>query len=138
TRFSRDWSSDVCSSDLANTIAATTEPSGFHYYFAERDGHPLMQVLVLGGLANTFIAMLVGLALSVFIVLPWFAFARPREFMRANHYDGSDDAAPANTIASRTLAVLIMLVFAVPTLIVYGSGEARARNLAELLGTWWR
>src|SRR5690554_368761 len=123
---------------VANTIAATTGPSGFHYYFAERDGHPLMQVLVLGGLANTFIAMLVGLALSVFVVLPWFAFARPREFMRANHYDDSDDAAPANTIASRTFAVLIMLVFAVPTLIVYGSGEARADNLGELFGTWWR
>ena len=123
---------------VSDTIAATTGPGGFHYYFAERDGHPLMQVLVLGGLANTFIAMLVGLALSVFVVLPWFAFARPREFMRANHYDDSDDAAPANTIASRTFAVVIMLVFAVPTLIVYGSGEARADNLSELFGTWWR
>src|SRR5690606_26681337 len=55
-----------------------------------------------------------------------------------NHYDDSDDAAPANTIASRTLAVLIMLVFAVPTLIIFGGGEARARNLGELTGTWWR
>lgn len=123
---------------VTDTIAATTGPGGFHHYFAERDGYPLVQVLILGGLANTFIAMLIGLALSVFVVLPWFAFARPREFMRANNYDDSDEAAPANTIASRTFAVLIMLVFAVPTLIVYGSGEARADNLGELFGTWWR
>lgn len=123
---------------VADTIAATTGPGGFHYYFAERDGAPLFQVLVLGGLANTFIAMLVGLALCIFVVLPWFAFARPRKFMRANNYDDSDQAAPSNTIASRTFAVLIMLVFAVPTLIVYGSGESRADNLGELFGTWWR
>src|SRR5690606_21895370 len=46
---------------FADRIIAHTTASGFHHYFSDRDGSPLFQAAVLGGLANMFTGMLIAL-----------------------------------------------------------------------------
>src|SRR5207302_4873234 len=53
TRFSRDWSSDVCSSDLVGAYRDTdVDPTGlFSTYLGDFAQHSLMQHIALGPLA---------------------------------------------------------------------------------------
>jgi hypothetical protein len=121
---------------VAQRITDSRLADGWHYYFPADGGAPVYQALVLGGLAGIFIPMLVGLALSVVVVVPWVAFRRPREFAEANMLDTSEKSAAANSTAGKLFAVVLVLVFAVPTLIVVGSREASANDFWQLFATW--
>lgn len=123
---------------VADLIVRSRRPDGWHYTFSVDDGHPVFVTLVLGGLANWIVAMLVGLALSVVVVIPWVAFVSPRQAIASNMLDTSPEHLAANTRAMRFFAVLILLVFLVPTFIVVGSQEAVAGSVGEVFGTWFR
>ncbi|GAA2085853.1 hypothetical protein IDH50_07385 [Aeromicrobium tamlense] len=119
---------------VEDTIEAVRRPDGWHYWFdASRGGGGIWSDAALVVLANTFMPMLAGLGLVVFVVLPWFAFFRPAEFVEANMMDTSPAHAAANAAGARVLSVILMLTFAVPTAIVWLSNEGRT-GLGWLLG----
>lgn len=119
---------------VEDTIEAVRRPDGWHYWFdASRGGGGIWSDAALVILANTFMPMLAGLGLVVFVVLPWFAFFRPAEFVEANMMDTSPAHAAANASGARVLSVILMLTFAVPTAIVWLSNEGRT-GLGWLIG----
>lgn len=109
----------------AARITASRGPHGSHYHFPADDGPPALQMLVLGGLAGLIVSMLAGLAAWVFVALPWSAFRRPAAFAEANQLSTAPQDRAANARGSRLLALVIMLAFAVPTMIVVGSNYAK-------------
>lgn len=117
-------------------IRTSARPDGWHYYFPADDGLPLFHTLVLGGLAGMIISMLLGLALSVAVVLPWVAFRRPREFAASNQLDTSEASAKNNNIAGKFFAIMIILVFLVPGFIIFGSRNSTASSISQLWTTW--
>lgn len=109
---------------VEDTIEAHRRPDGWHYWYdASRGGGDIASELPLTVLANMFMPMLVALALVVLVVLPWFAFVRPREFMTANMMDTSPEATAGNSVAARAISILLILVFAVPTAFVWLDNE---------------
>jgi len=109
---------------VEDTIAASRRPDGWHYWYDfSRGGGDIASELPLTVLANMFMPMLVALGLVVLVVLPWFAFFRPGQFIRANMMDTSAEAAAGNAAGARALSVLIILIFAVPTATVWLSNE---------------
>ncbi|MDO5618832.1 MAG: hypothetical protein Q4G32_08730 [Kocuria sp.] len=72
-------------------------------------------------------ALMGGLAFTVAIALPWFAFFRPSIFMADNMLDTSPQAYQSNVTAVRALTVIIILAFLIPTLMV----------MAEQWSLWW-
>jgi hypothetical protein len=111
-------------------VAAWTSGKGFHYWFPS-DTPLLGQSLGLTLLAGAFLGMLAGLAVFVVVTLPVLALWRPVVVVEQNLMDTSPGAAATNRRAVRTLALLLFLVFAVPTCFVVGSGAARADGLLE-------
>ncbi|MBA4607748.1 hypothetical protein H1W00_04590 [Aeromicrobium sp. Marseille-Q0843] len=121
-------------SGVEQTIEATRRPDGWHYWFdASRGSGTATSDLALIILSNAGAAMLAGLRLVVFVVLPWFAFMRPAQFIEANMMDTSPAAAAANAAGARMISIILMLVFAVPTVIVWLANEDRA-GLGWVLG----
>ena len=110
--------------------AAWTSEKGFHYWFPS-DTPLLEQSLLLTLLAGTFLAMLAGLAVVVLVTLPVLALWRPEVVVEQNMLDTSPEVAATNRRSVRTLALLLFLVFAVPTCFVVGSENARADGLLE-------
>lgn len=121
---------------VAQLIRNSARPDGWHYYFPADSGLPIFQTLVLGGLMGIIVAMLLGLALSVAVVLPWVAFLRPREFAKSNQLDTSEENANANSTAGKFFAIMILLVFLIPGLIIFGSRNSVAGDIGELWTTW--
>ncbi|AZC13156.1 hypothetical protein [Microbacterium sp. ABRD28] len=109
---------------VAGAMASSRRPSGFHYWFEEP--HPF----VLPFLAGWFLGMLAGLVATLLVVLI-FAYRRPRDFAAANMNDLSPKHAVRVRRANIALAWLLILVFLVPTLIVWGAEEARAGSILE-------
>ena len=112
----------LCS--LAFTIAYFATPitlgrNGFHYWFGE--GFAIFFPLLLGFGA----ALLVGLVLFVAVLLPFMAIARSRELTAANQLDTDPKYAGRNQRALIAMSVMLILVFAIPSLIVFGDD---ARN----------
>lgn len=109
---------------VQDIIESSRRDDGWHYWFdASRGGGNVASEVPLYVIVNMFAPMLAGLALVVFVVLPWFAFARPAEFVEANMMDTSPEAAAANAVGARFLSILLMLVFAGPTLVVWFSSQ---------------
>ncbi|GAA3541464.1 hypothetical protein AFL01nite_24950 [Aeromicrobium flavum] len=109
---------------VEDTIRGNRRPDGWHYWYdASRGGGDIASELPLTVLANMFMPMLVALGLVVLVVLPWFAFFRPEQFIRANMMDTSPEAAAGNAAGARALSILIILIFAVPTATVWLSNE---------------
>lgn len=129
---------------VANTVVVALPPvmdrvraaqaDGHHYWFAADAGHPVVQTLGLGLIAGLFASMLVGLALSVFVVLPAIAFVRPRQAIADNMLNGAPEHEAANTAVMRVFALMVMIIFASPTLIVVGANSASADGIGELFG----
>lgn len=119
---------------VSRLIVDSRSAVGWHYNFSVDDGSPAFVVAVLGGLLCVIAAMLAGLVLSVVVVLPFVAFRRPVEAVETNMMDSSPAALPANTRAIRWLAILIILIFVVPTFIVVGKDNAMARGFGDALG----
>lgn len=113
-------------------VDARRPKDGWHYMFAADEGSPLGTTLGLGGLMGIIIAMLLGLFLSIFLVLPWEAWVNPKRAIEGNMLDASTEAAvTANTAAMKMFSILLMLVFAIPTLIIVGKDNARAYSVGE-------
>lgn len=117
------------------SIEATRREDGWRYFFGADDGSLLQQSLGLGGMAGLLFAMITALGLSVFVVLPVLAWFRPVEAAQSNmlETESAEDRAAA-TASIRMLAVIVMMTFGIPTLIVVGSQEAYARDPLEALG----
>lgn len=109
---------------VAETMAASRRPSGFHYWFEEP--HPF----VLPFLAGWFLGMLAGLVASLLVVLI-FAYRRPQDFAAANMNDMAPRYAAQVRRANIALAWVLVLVFLIPTLIVWGGNEARGGSFTE-------
>lgn len=112
-------------------IDQSSRPNGWHYTFSPDDGTPLGIAMGLGGLMCLIAAMLVGLALAIVVVLPGMAFFKPKVAIEGNMLDTSDETLQTNTIAMRFMAILLVLVFAIPTLIVFGEDEAQGTSVLE-------
>lgn len=125
---------------VADAITAGRSPrTGFHYYFSAEDGSPAWIALAYVGLGGLIVALLAGLVVSVFVVLPWLSFRRPSEAARAHQLSMAPEDLPANAGAARALSLILVLAFLVPTLIVVGSETARSDSAQEaLLDGWWR
>lgn len=122
---------------VAERIAATTREDGWHFWFgSDRGANYISDAFVLGAIGSICIAMIAGLAIAVTIVLPGIAFFNPRKFSRENLLDDSEENRAVNATASRFLAVLIFLIFAVPTMIVVGMNESWSGSFGEMLVTW--
>lgn len=111
---------------------ATSQRGDWRYFFGASEGSLFFQALILTGLANIIFAMLLGLALSVFVVLPLLAIFKPLGAAESNmlRVKTKEDQAAA-TASIRMIALLIALIFAVPTLIIVGMNEASARSWPE-------
>ncbi len=101
--------------------AMTAARAARHGLLRDLDLDPAPLLLVVGPLMGLVAGLTVGLALSVVVVLPAYAFLMPKAAMAANDYDTGEAAAPANTVAIRALAILLVIVFASPTLIIAGA-----------------
>jgi len=112
-------------------IESERRPNGWHYTFATEDGAPWFVALVMFGLIALLFAMLGGLMLAVFVVLPVLAFIRPKEAAAGNQLDTSDEAMKSNTLGSKVIAVLVMLAFAVPGFIVFGAEYGQSSSVGE-------
>lgn len=110
----------VVFSDLPAQMAAAQQAR--HLLLRGLDVPPTMLLLALGPLVGLLAGMCAGLGLTVVVVLPVFAIVFPHAAMEANDYDTSAEAAPANTTAVRAMAVLVLIAFASPTLIILGRG----------------
>lgn len=112
---------------VTETVAATARPNGFHYWYGD-EPHPFFLVLFAGwGLGVC--AGLVAILLVVLIV----AYRMPKVLADVNmtEIDGLTDASLASIRRTGiAFAWLLVLVFAVPTLIVWGSETASASDLA--------
>lgn len=104
---------------------------GTHHFFSLRDGSPLTIVLTGSGSLGYAGAILVGLLVFVYVVLPVMAFGNPKKFAAVNEMDPSEEHAQRNTWASQGLSVFLMLTFLIPTLIVFGKEYARGYTLGE-------
>jgi len=113
---------------VQQALARTRLADGWHYWFDAEEGNPWLLSL----LAGLFLGILAGLATWVFVVLPVTAIRKPREFAQANGA-GPDDGDPeAIRRTSIGFALLIVMIFLIPTLIVVGAGGAQADDLGEL------
>lgn len=113
-------------------IASSQGEDGWRYFFGERDGSLLGQTLGLGGLVGMLFAMLTGLVLSVFVVLPALAWLKPIEAAKSNMLlTDTPENRTASRIGIRLLSIVLMLAFAVPTLIIFGAEESSASSLFE-------
>lgn len=113
-------------------IEASQTADGWRYFFGERDGSLLGQTLGLGGLVGIIFAILTGLALSVFVVLPALAWFKPLGAAKSNLLltDTPENRA-ASTLGIRLLSLVLMLTFAVPTFIIFGKDQATASSLLQ-------
>ena len=119
---------------VQGTIEATRYGEyGTHYYFSLRDGSPLTVVLTGSGILGYAGAVLTGLVLLVFAVLPAMAFGNPKKFAQVNQLEPGEEFAKSNAVASKALSVFLMLTFLIPTMIVFGKGSARGASLGEAL-----
>lgn len=122
----------------ATIYSARRPPHGFHYFFAEESGHPVVSALLTMGLAGMIIAILVGLLAAVVIVIPVVAFRHQRAFTVQNQLDTSPEYARTNAAAGKAIAILLILIFVVPTLIVVGAKNAQSTGLLEALAQCWQ
>lgn len=114
---------------VQDVIESTRRADGWHYWFdASRGGGGLGSELPLYVIVNMFAPMLAGLVLVVVIVLPYYAFVRPAEFVAANMMDTSREAAAANAAGARLLSILLIVIFAGPTAVIWLSELGRARQ----------
>lgn len=108
-------------------IESSRLDDGWHYWFdGSRGGGNVASEMPLYVIVNMFSPMLAGLALVVVIVLPWFAFMRPAEFIAANMMDTGPEVAAENAAGARLLSILLILVFGGPTLVVWLDSQHRA------------
>lgn len=101
--------------------AMTAARAARHGLLRDLDLDPVPLLVAVGPLMGLLAGMTVGLVLSVAVVLPAYAFLLPEAAMAANDYDTGEEATPANTVAIRALAILLIIVFASPTLIIAGA-----------------
>ena len=106
---------------------------GWHYTFAPDDGTLLGLVLLGAGLLGFTAAILAGLVAWVFVVLPVMAFGSPARFAQVNQLDPGPEHARGNALALKALSVLLMLIFLIPTLIIFGKDAANSNTLGEAL-----
>jgi len=119
---------------VQETIRATRREDGWHYWFdASGGGGSLLADLPLNVVANMGSSMLVGLVLIVYVVLPWYAFVRPRAFLEANMMELHPSVLESNILAARVMSIVLMLVLAIPTAVVL-LNEADRTGLAWLVG----
>ncbi|MBC9225994.1 hypothetical protein GL325_06665 [Aeromicrobium sp. 636] len=104
---------------VEDIVVSSRRDDGWHYWFdASRGGGSMLADLPLYLVVNIGASMLVALLLVIFVVLPWFAFVRPRAFLEANMLELHPSVVESNIVAARVMSVLLMLVFAVPTAVV--------------------
>ncbi len=116
TVFATTWVPPV-----ARTIEAA---SAGRRHLALEGAHPFFEPL-LGGIGSGILGGLAALVLT----LPVVAHTRPQLFASLNMNDLDARLADRVRRANIALAWLIVLVFAVPALMVVGSGEAVARDI---------
>ena len=117
----------------AGAIASTSKPDGWHYWF---DGgtYPILLTLLAGWGA----ALLASLLVLVLIVVPVLAIRRPRDFAKANMLSTEQRHYERNRRAGIAFAFLLILIFAIPTLIVVGAQTASADDIGELFADFGR
>ena len=99
-----------------------------HFWFPLEDVSLLRLFAVQVGMAEVFFAMLAGLVVTVFLVLPILAFRDPDQFMRDQMLSTRKTDRRQNVLVVRALAVGLPLAFIVPT-IMLGSSPGDGR--------WW-
>ncbi len=128
----QQWQARVFGLNLIATVAcslafAITYPfitvqygkGGFQYWLGE--GWATIVFPSLLGFGFALLAALVGF---VFIVIPFLAIATPRRLAKANMLDPNPKFEAQNGRAGLAMALLLILVFLVPTLIVAFDGVA--------------
>ncbi len=90
------------------------------------------------GLGGLIISILAGLLVTVVVVIPVVAFRHQKGFVAQNLLDTSPEFARTNAAAGKGLAVLLILVFLVPTLIVVGSSNSHSDGLLEAFNQCWQ
>jgi len=134
----QQWQARVFGLNLIATVACTlafavTYPSvtvqygkgGYQYWLGE--GWATIVFPSLLGFGFALLAALVGF---VFILVPFMAIRAPRRLASANMLDTDPKYAAQNSAAGLAMALLLILVFLIPTLIVAFDG------VAEAVG-WW-
>ncbi len=118
----------ACSAAFALTYPFVTVvygKNGYQYWLSE--GWATIVFPSLLGFGFALLAALVGF---IVIVLPFLAIAMPRRLAKANMLDPDPKYDAQNSRAGLAMALLIILVFLIPTLIVAFDG------IAETIG-WW-
>lgn len=113
-------------------MADTAREDGWRYFFGEGEMGLLAQAMVLTGLGGMLFAILTGLVLSVFVVLPILAWLKPLAAAKSNMLltDTADEQVAAKS-GIRMLSVILMMTFGVPALIIIGKNEALANSWFE-------
>jgi hypothetical protein len=113
---------------VQEVLAETRDPDGWHYWLGAEEGNPWL----LSFLAGYGLGVLVGLVAWVFVVLPVTAFRRPREFAETNMMSTRREDFERNRRAGIAISFLLILIFAIPSLIVGGAATADADDMVEL------
>lgn len=134
----QQWQARVFGLNLIATVACTlafavTYPSvtvqygknGYQYWLGEG-----WATIIFPSLLGFGFALLAALAGFVLILVPFMAIRAPRRLASANMLDTDPKYAARNSRAGLAMAILLILVFAIPTLIVGFDG------IAETIG-WW-
>lgn len=113
-------------------MADNTRDDGWRYYFSGDEMSLLGQSLVITGLGGMLFAILTGLVLSVFVVLPILAWFKPLAAARSNMLltDTPEERVAAKA-GIRMLSVILIMTFGVPALIFVGRNEATANSWLE-------
>lgn len=113
---------------VQQVLAETRDSDGWHYWLGADEGNPWL----LAFLAGYGLGALVGLVAWVFVVLPVTAFRRPREFAETNMMSTKREDLEHNRRAGIAISFLLILIFAIPSLIVGGAATATAGDVVEL------
>lgn len=117
---------------IQQLLVDTARDDGWRYFFSSNDMSLLGQAVVLTGLGGMLFAILAGLVLSVFVVLPVLAWFKPLAAAKSNMLltDTPEDQVAAKA-GIRMLSVILMMTFGVPALIIFGRNEANAISWLE-------
>ncbi|MBD3941168.1 hypothetical protein IF188_05580 [Microbacterium sp. NEAU-LLC] len=113
---------------VQQALADTRDPGGWHYWFDAEEGNPWLLSLF----AGLGLGLLAGLVAWVFVVLPVSAIRRPREFAEASGATVDDEDFESARRAGIAMAFLLVLVFLIPSLIIFGAQGAHADSPGEL------
>ncbi|XBH20349.1 hypothetical protein V5R04_08790 [Jonesiaceae bacterium BS-20] len=123
----------------AQKIADARGPANdWHYYFTPDLGNPATNVLLSVGLMGFIAALLTGLLLVVFVVLPIMALTNADRLVAQNLLDTAPQHRKANVFSVRLTALLLALIFVMVTAIVVGKEFSQTQPFLMAMTQSWR